>query len=422
MKELRDFAQRRGDIKQAKILWLNGPAGAGKTAIVRSLCDECATANSLLASFFFNRSDPSRNNHKALVATIAYQIFGYIPHHNQSLILSVIERDPLVFTRSVDAQFQALIIRPLLNLFENGHFAVIEKCLIVIDGLDECSTAAVQLDILRAMQKINQADFPFMFIIARRPENDIQTFFRSSSMTSSFRNLQLDDSYLPDVDIERFLVDKLQETCDSHPLKDSLPPKWPSTDSISDLVRKSSGQFIYTSVVVKYVTSIRHLPDKHLGYVLDLCPPKGDLPFAELDALFSYILSSAERTHLALRIVGYSMAGTGIYPILFTLEQLARIIEVHPNECLIALSDLSSVLNIITIESCERIIRLSHKSFLDYLFDSTRSGKYHLNETLVVSELMAKGFQYISSEGANSLIMHDDTETAEKMFYIHQTV
>ncbi|KAF5310977.1 hypothetical protein D9619_008270 [Psilocybe cf. subviscida] len=199
MNQLRDFALRQGDMESAKILWLTGAAGAGKSAIARSLCEECTATDSLLASFFFNRSDPSRNNQKAFVATIAYQVYGSIPPEYQSLVLKVIERDPLVFTRSVNAQFHALIVAPLRELFENGYFNTIGKRLIVVDGLDECSTPRAQTNILTMIQKVSQrTDFPFIFLISSRPENEIQAFFSTPSIAPLLQRIDLNDFYDPD--------------------------------------------------------------------------------------------------------------------------------------------------------------------------------------------------------------------------------
>ncbi|KAF5310978.1 hypothetical protein D9619_008273 [Psilocybe cf. subviscida] len=395
MNELHDFALRCSDTGHAKILWLNGPAGAGKSAIARSLCEEFSATNSLVASFFFNRSDASRNNHKSFVATIAYQVYGHVLPHYQSLILGVIERDPLIFTRSVDTQFKALISVPLHDLFENGYFSINRKRLIVIDGLDECSTAAAQINILTVIQKISEkADFPFIFLIASRPEHEIQAFFGSSAIIPLLYQLNLNDSYLPDVDIERFLKDKLQQTRDDHPFKDSIPREWPSNTSIRALVRKSSGLFIYVSLAVKYITSHRHQPHKRLDYVLSLCPPKGDLPFAELDALYSHIFSCAEDINLALLIIGYVISDSLDPP---SIEELAQINRLDPADCLAALCDLWSILDIqIDQYSGRQFVHILHKSLPDYLCDMTRSGKYHINTNTVLSNRVVLCLQYIS--------------------------
>ena len=56
------------------IKWLYGPAGAGKSAIAQTIAEMCHAHHLLLATFFFSRTDPKRNNEKCPVASIAYQI------------------------------------------------------------------------------------------------------------------------------------------------------------------------------------------------------------------------------------------------------------------------------------------------------------------------------------------------------------
>ena len=68
-----------GDDIEAFILWVYGPAGAGKSAIAQTIAEMCEEEMILLASFFFSRNDPSRSNVKPLIATIAYQIILNLP-------------------------------------------------------------------------------------------------------------------------------------------------------------------------------------------------------------------------------------------------------------------------------------------------------------------------------------------------------
>jgi hypothetical protein len=65
--------------QNAVILWMYGPAGAGKSAIAHDIAQRCDLEKLLLASFFFSRSDPARRNAKSLIVTISYQIAINIP-------------------------------------------------------------------------------------------------------------------------------------------------------------------------------------------------------------------------------------------------------------------------------------------------------------------------------------------------------
>jgi len=70
-----DWIAGANDANREKVFtWLSGAAGAGKSAIGRSVCERCKEEGTLLASFFFGSSDSTRNHSRSFVATIAYQI------------------------------------------------------------------------------------------------------------------------------------------------------------------------------------------------------------------------------------------------------------------------------------------------------------------------------------------------------------
>jgi hypothetical protein len=109
------------DDQNAVILWLYGPAGTGKSAIAHDIAHRCDLKKLLLSSFFFSRSDPTRGNAKYLIATIAYQIAINIPGTREKIV-ATIEKDPLILTRSLEAQVIALIVEPLREPVEAGYF------------------------------------------------------------------------------------------------------------------------------------------------------------------------------------------------------------------------------------------------------------------------------------------------------------
>ena len=135
------------DDQNAAIMWLYRPAGAGKPAIMHAIARRCDLQKLLLASFF-SRSDPARSTTKSLIATIAYQIVINIPRMGE-MIFNTIGRDPLILTRSLEAQVTALVVEPLCELLYAGYFNTpISRRLIMIDGLDGCDTVAAQCSIL----------------------------------------------------------------------------------------------------------------------------------------------------------------------------------------------------------------------------------------------------------------------------------
>ncbi|KAJ6460111.1 hypothetical protein C8R47DRAFT_127958 [Mycena vitilis] len=93
------------------VRWLQGPAGAGKSAIMQSLCQRSQNAGLLGGAFFFKRDHTTRGNAKVLFATLAYQL----ALNNRALkpsILSSAKADPSVVGRQMDVQLQRLIIQP----------------------------------------------------------------------------------------------------------------------------------------------------------------------------------------------------------------------------------------------------------------------------------------------------------------------
>jgi len=254
------------DDQDTAVLWLYGPAGAGKSAIAHKIAELCVLHNILLATFFFSRSDATRNNSKSLIATIAYQIAINIPLTREKIV-ATIKRDPLILTQSLEAQVAALIVEPLRDPLEAGYFnEPTSRRLIIIDGLDECNNPAVQCKILEVISLLfHNYHLPIMILIASRPERHLTHFFGTGSLSKFHTTLALDDTYQAENDIRLFLTDNFRLIKDTHPMRRYLNPSWPSVAILDGLVKKSSGQFIYASTVVKYVSSLRHQPANRLN-------------------------------------------------------------------------------------------------------------------------------------------------------------
>ncbi|KAF4609649.1 hypothetical protein D9613_012008 [Agrocybe pediades] len=117
--EIMHWIVGQGKEAQAKpFMWLSGTAGCGKSAVAQSTVELCLERGLLFASFFFSSADHIRNNAETLVATLAYQLYCAFPETEvQTIILSTIKQDPLIFKRTVQRQFTALVIQPLRTYF-----------------------------------------------------------------------------------------------------------------------------------------------------------------------------------------------------------------------------------------------------------------------------------------------------------------
>ncbi|KJA20299.1 hypothetical protein HYPSUDRAFT_102979, partial [Hypholoma sublateritium FD-334 SS-4] len=232
------------------ILWINGAAGAGKSAIARSLVDLCLEQQIIIARFFFFRTDPTRNNMKPVVATLAYQLIKSIPALD-SIISPIIQSDPLIFNESLEKQFELLIFDPLRQLHKESP---IEKAIVfLLDGVDECSGENNQVNVIRTIaQFVAEKAIPLIVIFSSRAESQLKMAFNSPRIDSILGRLPLDTDYRAADDIRLFLDDSFTKIKTTHPFKSSIDFEWPAPSLVQEIVDKSSKQFIYSSVVVNF--------------------------------------------------------------------------------------------------------------------------------------------------------------------------
>ena len=386
------------DDQKAVILWLYGPAGAGKTAIAHDIAQRCDLEKLLLASFFFSRSDHTRSTGKSFIATIAYQIAVNVPETREKIV-ATIERDPLILTRSLEAQVAALVVEPIRELLKAGYFnAPTSRRLIIIDGLDECDTSVVQCSILGVISLLfHNFHLPLLILVASRPETHLTHSFRNGFLPEFHTTLALDDTYKPDDDIRLFLTDNFKQVKATHPMSGYLDHTWPSVDILDVLVEKSSGQFIYASTVVKYVSSIRHQPADRLNIVLGIRPPRHahEMPFGELDALYTHIFTSVEDRKAVLLILGFSLLPKArprhsIHPSM-EIGDLEHFFLLREGDIRLLFGDLSSL---VVISNIKPYIHLLHASLGDFLLDPVRSKEFYIDLSSIHTKCMRLCFRH----------------------------
>ncbi|PPQ91639.1 hypothetical protein CVT25_013194 [Psilocybe cyanescens] len=367
------------ETRKAPIMWLYGAAGAGKSAIAQTIAEILDGQHFFLASFFFWRNDSQRGIAKLLVTTLAYQLAVKLPRVFRDRVGLAFENDPLIITRSLEAQFKAFITEPLLELLQSG-FSTNNHFVMIIDGLDECEDPKVQSRIVNlCFNLLRVQDIPLKILIACRPEFEISSSF-DSKPSSMLVRIALNSDYQPDEDIRRFLVDTFYEIKTQHCLHVYIPDSWPSDNIVDTLVKRSSGQFIYASTVVKYVASPRHRPTHRLEVVLGIRPPKqGDSPFAELDALYRNILMGVEDVDLILRIIGFLILHPAVHDpdlnLILSVADMEDFFSLDPGDIQLLLQNLGSLISLTSHQdgAPEFYVNILHASLKDYLVDQSRS-------------------------------------------------
>ncbi|KJA20326.1 hypothetical protein HYPSUDRAFT_816685 [Hypholoma sublateritium FD-334 SS-4] len=373
------------------ILWLNGAAGAGKSVIARSVVDLCLKQQLVTARFFFFRTDPTRNTIKPIVPTLAYQLIQSIPALD-SIITSKIQSHPLIFNESLDTQFEMLIFGPLRQLHKETPF---EKAIVfLLDGVDECSGNDSQVSVIRTISEfVAEKSVPLLAIFSSRAESHLQMAFNSPRVDNILRRLALDTDYRTAGDIRLFLNVSFDAIKSTHPLKSSIIPKWPEPSLVEEIVDKSSGQFVYASVVIHFISSPRLNPVHQLEIIRGL-RSVGDLtPLAQLDALYRHIFSQVHNITRVTAILAIVMLSGLPYR-----YHLCEILDITDDDIDVALADLTSIISNNRLGSRRRRkssfssdddadIKFLHASLPDFLLDQSRSQQYFIDKGLWYAQL-----------------------------------
>ncbi|KAF7349087.1 putative nwd2 protein [Mycena venus] len=351
---------------EPSILWVHGPAGAGKSAIMTTLAQRLEDERRLGGAFFFKRGHPTRGNAKFLFGTIALQLAVNSPQL-KFRISQAVEENPTLVRRSMGVQLRELILRPCTDL-QSPPWTVI------IDGLDECEGHDVQQEILRLIGDAAHQKIPLRFIVASRPEAHIREVWNASSLPCRYRKFNV-EGCLDDVRI--YLVAEFARIHSEHSTMATVPTPWPSPHVIDRLVRKSSGYFIYAKTVVKFVDDKNFRPIQRLKDIENLTGTGSQTMFDALDELYTQILCVVPQHHLVPMLRVLDNFGAAL-----TTSEIDTLLGLEPGDAALSLRGLYSVLTFY-----EDRPSFSHASFSDFLRDPSRAGRFYTDESARLTEL-----------------------------------
>ncbi|CAE7053422.1 unnamed protein product [Rhizoctonia solani] len=351
-----------GSSSPGSMYWVSGMAGTGKTTIAYSLCEELYANRRLGASFFCSRLLPECRDVNLIIPSIAYQL-ARASRPFRSVLSSVLKSDPDVHTRLPHLQFDALIATPLLEVKES----LANTFVVVIDALDECDnkeTTSQILDILLT----KTLNLPVRFIVSSRPEPEIRDEMQKQNDAVNSRVVLHElDRHAVQADIEVYL-------------RATLAPMSPTEEQILTLVGRAGVLFIYAATVVRYISHnrFRHNPRARLANVLESLN-RSKNQHKEIDGLYTTILQAAlddpnleegERKDMQQVLHTVICAQEPL-----TVNAICGLLDMDDAEQVRAgLFPLWSVLH---ISGETELVTTLHASFPDYMFDSSRSGRYH---------------------------------------------
>ncbi|KAK1226115.1 hypothetical protein PQX77_010915 [Marasmius sp. AFHP31] len=362
------------------IYWLSGAAGVGKSAIALTIAKSFEAMALLASSFFFFRSDPRRNNPSALMLTIAHAPATITPLMRNP-IEQKISADPTILEANLEEQFRVLVLVPSLAWSKQRALwgAPVVPNIIIIDGLDECGDEDIQMRILSIIKSAyeHEPPLPLRFLICSRPEAWLREAFAAEPLHTLSNFIVLDDTFMPDKDIQRYYLHHFQDIVSSAKYSHvQFPDPWPSKRDLEILVERSCGQFVHAATVIKFIMLAYNHPIEQLRIILDGTSKRklSKSPYHDLDCLYHVILNANPDHEQLIPILAailvlpdYSTASPAI---------IEQVLGLPSGQVALTLRGMYSVLN---IRGPKDRIELYHTSFEEYLVDHTRSCEFHVD-------------------------------------------
>ncbi|KAJ7867533.1 hypothetical protein B0H14DRAFT_2504085 [Mycena olivaceomarginata] len=368
------------------IRWLHGPAGAGKSAVMQSLCARLQDAGRLGGSFFCKGGHPTHGNAKVLFATLAYQLALH-RHELKSPISCSAETDPSVLERDMDVQLRRLILEPSKSMHDPT------PSILLIDGLDECEGHEIQREILRLIGSAANQGSRLRILVASRPEPHIREKFEEEALRELADAINIEQSF---EDVRTYLRAEFSRIRREHATTmRNIPTPWPSSEILEMLVWKSSGYFIYASTVIKFVDDEYCRPSKQFDIIRNLVPCDSESPFEALDQLYIRILRGVPAQHRP-RLCDILCVVMNL-PTDIDMQGIKALLGLEPGDVSLILHPLHSVLKVPS-EQHLMPIEIHHASFGDFLNSQERSLDFYVGSPthrakLACSILMALAYK-----------------------------
>lgn len=366
----------------AKVYWLNGMAGTGKTTIACSLSVALANRKQLGASFFCTHVLDECRDVLRILPTIAYQLARY-SRVFQHALCKILDEDPDDAKRNILTQFRRLLREPLINV----RVAMPGNLVIVIDALDECDDDGLVRELLGLLFQY-VADLPLKFFVASRPEPEIiDTMLSSGENLRTVLHLHEIERSSVQADIELYLRNELA----------SMPP---NEDELQQLVKLSDNLFIYAATVVRYI-QLRKKPansQERLRAVLTILPTSNRV-YAELDALYTTILKGVlddndlEEWEIdRVRLVLWASVCVWEPVSVRTLALLTGLGEKYTKAI------VQSLRSVLYLREASGLVSTFHASFPDFIFNRERSRKFFCDKESYALLLTQQCFEVMKAE------------------------
>jgi hypothetical protein len=278
----------------------------------------------------------------------------------------------------MDAQFQDLIVKPL-HASSSKDRKALTNAIIVIDGLDECSSEDAQRLIINVIAtSAATGTTSFLWAFFTRPESHILSAFASGHAPKVCWHLTLPvHSPDSDKDIQTFLRDAFQMIRAKYPFIDAL---WPPQEDFDQLVKQCDGLFAYATNAMRFIDkgpgSPQLGPEERFHFLLKSDKgPRAQLP--KLDQLYLLVMDQVPKDTLPTTLL-ILCANQHIRPDSRTIPYLSALFGFSQSAIFDAVETLYSVIEITGKPNPS--LKYYHASFTDFLTTPERStSEYCIN-------------------------------------------
>ncbi|EMD36334.1 hypothetical protein CERSUDRAFT_95666 [Gelatoporia subvermispora B] len=358
---LRDISAWSQDTNGARIFWLSGMAGIGKSAIARSICLKLRDAGALGASFFCSRG--VRDDVTRIIPTIAESLARRSIPYRRAL-LEVLRQNPDAGHNIVKLQVEYLFKKPLREAFGNTSPALV----VAVDALDECSDPKATKSMLSALVS-RSPHIPLKFFPTSRPEQHIHPEFGAKCADlANIVRLHDIEQHIIESDIELYCSETLQEIRREWSPLYTFPEEWPPKAELTRVSKRAGKLFIYALTAMQFIAEenpvdrLQEMTRHNSGVGQPLTEP--------LDEMYSLVIDRAMNPKL--RTNKEILQTKQVVAILLALREplslssLGALIGTAPQDVRVMLSRLHAVIDV-PPDNGEGAVTSFHASFEDYL-------------------------------------------------------
>jgi hypothetical protein len=379
------------DNSQRPVYWLTGMAGTGKTTIAYSFCEKLAKDGMLGASFFCSRTVEETGDPKIILPTISHQLSARSKEFASSL-LKVIQEDDNIRNRSLQDQFDKLLLLPMKSFPTHQKYD-----LIIFDGFDE-PMRQDEISILISLFLEHTAKLPVKIFISSRYEEVIKHPFETAgSDTHASFLLHNIEHHIVEEDIKRYMLERLDKI--SEQIRE---PRlhWISDEQVNQLVHRSGKLFVYAAVLCSFIgrgmaKEVKKRLEAAFSSMSGPIPGRKDRVYESLDALYSQVLNAAAdkvdvediKIVLCIILAVRHPLPTNSIAALLGVDYEYRVEGV-----------VTGLFSVLTSSDPLAPITIFHASFRDYLTEPERSGKFWIDIKLGHQSLAEACFRIMKKE------------------------